>query len=232
MVTRWVAFGVWAAVAASAVAWGLRLFVPASPVPAHASVALPAAAAGDLTRLFGAEPEAPADDEEPEPVADARFQLIGVVAPRAAGAAGEGLALISVDGRPPRAYRVGATVDGEQVLQAVQARGATLGPPGGAALVALSIPPPAPANTGTLPRIGAVGSQPVAGNRGVGLPGSFGAQPGRPPVGQPNQPNQRYAPPGLRGNRPQTAPMVEEPVDADSVDPVIDGGDSHDVPAR
>jgi general secretion pathway protein C len=230
MVTRWVAFGVWAAVAASAVAWGLRLFVPTSPVPAHASVALPSAAAGDLTRLFGAEPEAPADEEDPEPVADARFQLIGVVAPRAAGAAGEGLALISVDGRPPRAYRVGATVDGEQVLQSVQARGATLGPRGGAALVALNIPPLAPANVGTLPRLGAAGAPIGPVNRGAGLPGSFGAPTGRPPVAQPNQ---RYMPPGIRGNRPQGAPMAEEAADADAGEGVIDGGDNNnDTPAR
>jgi general secretion pathway protein C len=222
MVTRWVAFGVWAATAASAVVWGLRLFVPSTPVPAHASVAQPPAAIGDLTRLFGAEPVAEVEDEEPEPVADARFQLIGVVAPRPAGAASEGLALISIDGKPPRAFRVGATVDGEQVLQAVQPRGATLGPRGGAALVALSIPPPAPANTGTLPGVGVPG----ASGRSLGMPGSFGTPQGRPPVGQPNQ---RYMPPGLRGNRPQTAPMVDDAVDPNPDEPVIDGADNVDI---
>jgi general secretion pathway protein C len=218
MVTRWVAFGVWAATAASAVVWGLRLFVPSTPVPAHASVAQPSAAVGDLTRLFGAEPVAAVEDEEPEPVADARFQLIGVVAPRAAGAADEGLALISVDGNRPRAYRVGATVDGEQVLQSVQQRGATLGPRGGAALVALSIPPPAAANTGTLPGV----ATPGVGNRSVGMPGTFGSPQARPPLGQVNP---RYMPPGLRGNQPQTEPMVDDAADPNPDDAVIDGGD-------
>lgn len=227
MVTRWVAFGVWAATAASAVLWGLRLFVPSVPVPAHASVAQPSAAVGDLTRLFGAEPVAAVEEEDPEPVADARFQLIGVVTPRPAGAADEGLALISVDGRPPRAFRVGATVDGEQVLQAVQPRGATLGPRGGAALVALSIPPLAVANTGTLPGVGSPGIV----NRSAGMPGSFGAPQGRSPAGQINP---RYLPPGLRGNRPQTAPMVDDAADPNSAEAVIDGGDNpdNDGPAR
>jgi general secretion pathway protein C len=221
MVTRWLAFGVWAVAAASAVAWGLRLFVPSPPVPAHASVALPSAAVGDLSRLFGVEPVAAPEEDLPEPVADARFQLIGVVTPRPAGAAAEGLALISVDGKPPRAYRVGATVDGEQVLQAVQARGATLGPRGGAALVALSIPPPPAANTGTLPSVGAAG----AGSRNVGMPSPPGAPPNRILQGLPNQ---RYMPPGLRGNRPQAAPAAEEDADPNGSESVIDGGDTID----
>ena len=228
------AFGVWAAVSASAVAWGLRLFVQAPSTPAHASVALPSAGAGDLSRLFGAAPVAVADDEEPAPVADARFQLIGVVAPRSSAAGAEGLALISVDGRPPRAYRVGATVDGEQVLQAVQARGATLGPRGGAALVALSIPPPAPANTGTLP--GVSGTPGAVVRPGFpGLPGNSGA-PGQPGVAGPNgramigQPPARFMPPGARIVRPPPAPV--EAIEPAVPDPVADGAGSSDLPAR
>jgi general secretion pathway protein C len=226
MVTRWVAFGVWAAAAASTVAWGLRLFVPSAPVPAHASVALPAAAAGDLTRIFGAEPVAAVEEEDPEPVADARFQLIGVVAPRAAGSAGEGLALIAVDGKPARAYRVGATVDGEQVLQSVQARGVTLGPRDGAALVALTIPPPAAANTGTLPSVGGLG----AGQRVTSGAAGADALQGRAPMGQPNQ---RYMPPPLRANRNQATPMGQDGADTNEVESVVDGGDNpNDPPAR
>jgi general secretion pathway protein C len=228
MLARWVAFGVWAAASASAVAWGLRLFVQAPPTPAHASVALPSAAVGDLSRLFGAAPVAAADEAEPEPVADDRFQLIGVVTPRPAAAGGEGLALISVDGKPPRAYRVGATVDGDQILQAVQPRGATLGPRGGAAAIALNIPPPPAANTGTLPGVGVA---PGPANRPAlaGMPGSSGPLPGRV---MPGQPPQRYLAPGMRGNRPQSAPMVEEPAEASVADPVADGASGNDLPAR
>lgn len=103
-------------------------------------------ARGDLTRLFGVD-AAPVAAAAQAP-ADSRFRLIGVAAPRATG---EGLALIAVDGKPPRAYRVGASVDGDTVLQAVRARGATLGLRGGPAVVTLEIPPLPAAATGALP---------------------------------------------------------------------------------
>ncbi|HSQ71623.1 MAG TPA: type II secretion system protein N, partial [Rubrivivax sp.] len=142
----------WAGVAASAVAWGLKVFVQPLAVPPQALVAETGRAArGDLTRLLGADAPAPVAAVAPEPAADARFKLVGVVSPRSPQAAREGLALIAVDGKPPRAYRVGAVVDGAHVLQAVNPRGATLGPADGAALVALKLPPPAPAATGVLP---------------------------------------------------------------------------------
>lgn len=156
------AFGLWAAVAASAVYWGLKLFVPAVQAPAHTSVAVAEASPrGDLSRLFGAEaaPVAAAEVAE-EPESD-RFELIGVVAPREGGGAREGLALIAVDGKPPRAYRVGAVVDGDMVLHGVGRRSASLGPSGGAANITLDIPPPPPAATGVpQPAAGAVALPP------------------------------------------------------------------------
>ncbi|HSQ73551.1 MAG TPA: hypothetical protein VLM87_14120 [Rubrivivax sp.] len=152
MSVRWWTFLVWALVAASALAWGLKVFVTPQPAPPQARVAEPASALrGDLTRLLGADPVAPVAKAAPEPAADARFDLVGVVSPRSSQAAREGLALIAVDGKPPRAYRVGAVVDGAHVLQTVSARGATLGPRDGAAVIALTLPPPAPAATGVLP---------------------------------------------------------------------------------
>jgi general secretion pathway protein C len=161
MSARWWTLAVWALAAASALAWGLKLFVRPAAVPAHTQVAVPAPQAqGDLSRLLGVEAvvevAAPA-----EPPPDARFQLIGVVSPRQAQAAREGLALIAVDGKPPRAYRVGALVDGQNVLQSVGARGATLGPRGGATLVALNLTPPPPAATGNLPTAVGMAPQPA-----------------------------------------------------------------------
>lgn len=159
MTARWTAFGLWAAVAASVVYWALKLFVPGTPAPVHAALASTAATPrGDLTRVFGRDPVPEAEDEPP-PMA--RFHLLGVVAPRGAAGAREGVALISVDDRPPRAYRVGAVVDGETVLQSVRARGAALGPRGGPAQVSLDIPPPMPAATGTLPVAGATAGVPM-----------------------------------------------------------------------
>jgi len=156
MSTRWWTFGVWAAVAASALYWGFRLFAAAPLLPREAEwVEMGSGAArGDFTRLLGAEasPAPPAEVEAP--VADARLQLFGVVSPRSAQAAREGLALIAVDGKPPKAFRVGAVVEGQNVLQAVGVRSARLGPRDGAARVVLSLTPPAPAATGMPPAPG------------------------------------------------------------------------------
>ncbi|MFG5411457.1 hypothetical protein ABXN37_29195 [Piscinibacter sakaiensis] len=59
MPARWSASLVWALAAALAVFWGLRLFVPAQPVPSQARLAEAGGAlAGDLTRLLGAAPVA------------------------------------------------------------------------------------------------------------------------------------------------------------------------------
>lgn len=152
MMARWLAFTVWAAVAASAVFWGLKFFVRPAAAPAHAGVAAPTTALrGDLTRLLGADPAPTEAEEEPVEPEDSRFQLLGVVAPRGAGAAGQGVALIAVDGKPPRAFKVGAVVDGSQVLQSVQSRGVSIGPRGGAATVSLDLPPQPAAATGSLP---------------------------------------------------------------------------------
>lgn len=151
MLARWWSFAVWALVAGSALFWGLKLFVKAPQVPAQTAVAdLGSGARGDLTRVFGPDPVAAVQAAEPEPVADARFQLIGVVSPRGSGADTQGVALIAVDGKPARAYRVGHVVDGQTTLQSVRARGASLGPRGGAVQVALELAPPAPAATGSL----------------------------------------------------------------------------------
>ena len=152
MSARWSSLVVWALAAAGALFWGLKLFVPAPPLPPRTQVAAGAAAPhGDLTRLLGADPPPAAVAAEPAP--DARFQLVGVVSPRPNQAPREGLALIAVDGRPAKVFRVGAVVDGQNVLQAVGLRNATLGPRDGAALVALNIAPPPPAATGALPPV-------------------------------------------------------------------------------
>lgn len=147
----------WALVAAAALFWGLRLFVSAPAVPPSTPVAaIGPAGRGDLTRLLGNDPPPPVVALEAEAAPDARFQLIGVVAPRAQSAAREGVALIAVDGKPARAYRVGAVIDGQTILKSVAARGAMLGPRDGAAQVTLNLAPPAAATTGSLPSLSQV----------------------------------------------------------------------------
>jgi general secretion pathway protein C len=154
MFVRVCAFVIWALVAGTAVFWGLRMFVRAPEAPAHAvPVGAAIAVRGDLARLFGAAPVSTAAAVA-APEASSRFRLLGVMAPKGgarAEASGQGVALIAVDGKPARAFAVGAHLDTDLVLQAVSLRTASIGSPEGVASVKLEIPPlPAPA-TGTLP---------------------------------------------------------------------------------
>ncbi len=154
MSARWFTFLVWAAVAASAVAWGLKVFVSPLAAAAPAPVAAAGAAAvSDVSRVLGAEkavaPVAVAPEAAAAPT-DARFQLLGVVAPRGAGSGRSAVALIAVEGKTARAYRTGAVVDREWVVQNVRARSVDLGPArkGAKASVTLELPPLAAPATG------------------------------------------------------------------------------------
>lgn len=193
---------VWALVAASAAFWGLKLFVAARPAPPHTQVAMGAPARGDLSRLLGT--DAPPPSGAPAPAADPRFQLVGVVAPRSERAAGEGLAVIVVDDKPARAYRVGAVVEGQTVLQSVSARGASLGLRDGAAQVALSLPPPAPAAVGQLPPIGPAALPATLPAAAVPQPQPVQQQPIRAPRPFGQQPPQQQPP-----QAPQQQPLQQ-----------------------
>jgi general secretion pathway protein C len=157
-----VAFLTWAAVAATAVFWGLRLFVPGAPTP-EAGIAASRASAlapADLTRLLGGGAEASGAGRAAPAPADARFKLLGIAALQDGGAASRSLALLAIDGKPARSFRLGEVVDGDWVLQQVDARSVVIGPPGGAPALTLNLPPlplatrggmPAPADAATAP---------------------------------------------------------------------------------
>jgi len=208
MLSRFAAFVIWGALAASGVFWAARLFATPMPVPTHATVVSTATAAkGDLTRLFGkavvAQPQA--NSPGAAAPADARFQLLGVVAPRSAAARGEGLAVIAFDGKPARAYRVGAAVDGELVLLDVRARGVSLGAAGQAPQVNLELPLLASRPMGNLPLSNAA---PQAQNSSVPVPSpSFQlpvpvpAMPNQPPAASPGTVPAPLSP-GQRRNNP------------------------------
>ena len=140
MLARVTAFVVWAAVAAAIVFWALKLLVRAPMAPAFTvPVSEATAVRGDLSRLFGKTASA-STMVAAAPELASRFKLIGVMAPKArAGqpASSAGLALIAVDGKPPRAFAPGARIDGDLVLQSVSLRTASIGPSEGAAALTL-----------------------------------------------------------------------------------------------
>lgn len=153
MLVRLTACLVWAILAMSAVYWSFKLLVrPGGMPPYTLLVATDQAARGDPLRLFAAPAQLAAAPLAPQ--ASSRFRLLGVMAPKVAAAEGapaQGLALIAVDGKPARAFPVGARVDGEWVLQSVSARTASIGPEGGAVVAQLEVPAlPGPA-MGSLP---------------------------------------------------------------------------------
>jgi general secretion pathway protein C len=151
MPSRVSAFVIWAVVTLSATFWAMRLLVRPPSAPPHAVPAGDTAVArGDLSRLFGATASAGAPVVA-APAVSSRFRLVGVAAPKAGSSATGGVALISVDGKPPRPYRVGAAVDGDLTLRAIDLRTAALGPRDGKDTVILEIPPRQVAATGNLP---------------------------------------------------------------------------------
>jgi general secretion pathway protein C len=152
MLSRSLTFVIWALAAATGVFWGLRLFVSPAHAPAHVALAADAALArGDITRLLGASVIAPPPEQlAVVPDLAARLRLTGVAAPLSHG--GGGVAIISVDGNPPRVYRVGATIASEFVLRGISQRSATVGMAGQAGSdVLLEMPPLVAAERGVLP---------------------------------------------------------------------------------
>ena len=155
MLARLSAFVIWALVAATAVFWGLRLLVHPVAAPAYAvAVGDAAAVRGDLTRLLGSAPVTPTAATV-APAAASRFRLLGIVAPKTAGGGGSGVAngvaLIAVDGKMPKAFAVGAQLDGDLMLKSVSLRTASIASGQGAPTITLELPQPVPAATGNLP---------------------------------------------------------------------------------
>ena len=143
MQSRWAVAGttflLWALVAASAVFWGLRMSARSGAAPLAPAVTRAPAAADPaaVARLLGASPATAAAAPAAPPLAS-RLMLVGVVA----GASQRGVALISVDGKPAKPFRVGAAIEEGVVLQSVQGRRAVLAQGAdGAAVLTLELPP-------------------------------------------------------------------------------------------
>lgn len=112
---------VWAAVAYSAVGWVLRDSPASEPAT---SVANTPTSSKDIdtaavARVLGAQPQVAVA----APTLVSRLQLVGVLN----GDASTGVALISVDGKTAKPFRVGKTVAEGLVVQSTQAKRVTLG---------------------------------------------------------------------------------------------------------
>ena len=201
MIARLSAFVIWALVAVATVFWGMRLLVRADPVPPNAVVVSESTQVrGDFSRLLGAEPVAAV---ALAPQVSTRFRLLGVMAARPSPQGmTPGVALISIDGKPARAFNAGARVEDQLVLQNVSLRSASIGSAQGGASFVLEIPAlPAPA-TGALPKVtmDQTSPQPIQppppaparvqrsapGVDPAATPAPPGPRPTRPGVGNPN----------------------------------------------
>ncbi|MEO8857084.1 MAG: type II secretion system protein N [Burkholderiaceae bacterium] len=121
---------VWALAALSVTWWSLKFAGPGSTalnVPTVAALA-PGSDPSDLARVFGPSivnaPTAVADAPAVAPDPGVRMALMGVVANRAK----TGVALISVDGKPARPYRVGSQIEDSYRLKSVATRSAVIEP--------------------------------------------------------------------------------------------------------
>ncbi len=144
---------IWSCVAASAVFWSFRLLAQPSPVPQSARLASTEPVQNaDWSRLLGAaaRPEVAAVAVT---AAASRFRLVGVAATGLGLGLGPAIevALIAVDGMPPRAFRIGQRVVDSFLLSDVSRHGATLAAGTAAAeKVVLEMPLPTAAATGSL----------------------------------------------------------------------------------
>ncbi|MFC5496223.1 type II secretion system protein N [Caenimonas terrae] len=129
----------WLLAAGSCVYWALRMAPRAAPAAVAAPVRQPFAAdPAAVARLLGASPVLASAPAQPSASLASRFSLLGVVAWRT----NHGAALIAVDGKPPRPFRVGSAIDEGLVLQSVEGRKAVLAAAaGGPPVLTLELPP-------------------------------------------------------------------------------------------
>lgn len=146
-ITAWI---VWALLAVSAVAWGMKLFVQPVSVPAQAQlVGVEEQTRGDALRLFAQMPAVAGSAASASPNAG-RFKLLGVASASADDPEFGGVALVSVDGKPARAFELGSVIEGDWVVQIIEPRQVRLGRAGEMPSITLDLPVLPPPATGTL----------------------------------------------------------------------------------
>ncbi len=188
MVSRIFAFLVWSTCAFGLVFWGLRWLSKPLPVPDYSSaVSMVNAPRSDMTRMLTApETAASAAPTTDQSALAARIQLIGLMA--APSGQGAGVALLTIDGKPAKAFRVGQMVVEDHVILAITKQGVNIGLPNtdlstAVTLAAQGLPPAAtgtlaaPDNSTDSANSPALSPQPPVGNS---MSGAFGRPNGRP----------------------------------------------------
>ena len=200
---RFVALGLWAAVAASALYWVLSS--PRSDARASAAAVAPTLQIDpqQIAALLG-NSGASASTAASSPLAS-RVQVRGV----AAQGDGSGVVILSVDGQPFKPYRTGQSVADDWVVQSLGNRSAVLLASDGKQTVTLELPassaqaPDAPTAPGNAPAYGAAASptpQPVP--MPAYAPNVAPASPGHEPGAVPMQAT--LQPPGMRKRAEKT----------------------------
>jgi general secretion pathway protein C len=130
----------WALATASVVYWGLRLGGPGvtRAAPATAQTVPAADASARLVAIARVLGDAQSAEASPAASAPSRFGLLGVVAQGSGGAA-----LLAIDGKPAKPYRVGSELEEGLLLQSVGPRHVVLAASAsGPALHRLELPGP------------------------------------------------------------------------------------------
>ena len=127
--SRFVTLAVWTLAAISVAWWSLKFVGSSASTMTAPALSVPAAGGdpADLAKAFGPPIAIPVAAVAAAAAAidpGTRFALVGVVANRASS----GIALISVDGKAARPYRVGSQVEDSYKLKSVAARSAVLEP--------------------------------------------------------------------------------------------------------
>jgi general secretion pathway protein C len=196
MLSRWLAFVVWALLGATVVTVLLQMLAQPSPVPAHAiPVDTTASFRTELTRLFGA--AKPVAAEAAAARGDDRLKLIGLVASSSPSERGSSVAVIAMEGKPPKSYRVGAVIDGDRQILAVRKGAVDIGPQGGPVAFTLTLPGLPPPATGTPSAAGGAVPTMAPGAMPVGMPPSEAPPPPPPEAPQPQIQQPAVPPPPI-----------------------------------
>ncbi|TAG26572.1 MAG: hypothetical protein EAZ37_08660 [Burkholderiales bacterium] len=215
---RFATFLVWLLAAVCAVYWALK-FASGPVAPASAAVAASSGMGSvdplALAKGLGGGGKPPPASSPVEAVSvpslqASRFVLTGVVVQKAKS--GQGVALIAVDGKPPRPYRVNATLADGVILHSVSAGKAMLATGQDAApSLSLELPQLTSAVAGTAVAIRpAMPSPVIASNPAPMLPPMAAATP------QANSPANSMAGPGTPGQRPPRPGANRQQADKDS----------------